>query len=218
MRESLQHCPLFAGFTLQEIADCLRQWNAQEMVYEKEQTIFRAGDRPQGLLILLEGAVRVGNYAPDGTRRVVATFTQPGELFGEVFLFLPDTPYEQFAEAASQSYVLQLPKDFLEERSFGRIAGNLLTIFAKKAYFLNQRVQVLTCGTLRQKLACMLLQYAQPDGRVYLPMGREALAGFVGAARPSVSRELSHMQADGFIRLERREIQLLDCTALQALL
>lgn len=219
MEHPLSSCPLFAGLAPGEIQACLDACGAAVRSYAREQIIFRPGETPARLLVLLEGAVRVGRYLPDGERRVVASFDRPGELFGEVFLFLPNTPYEHFAEAAAPCRVLALPRDFFAcaPAARERLVENLLSIFAQKAYFLNQRVQILSCATLRQKLARVLLRHAAPDGRVRLPMGREELADFLGAARPSVSRELARMRDDGLIAFSRAEIRLLEPAALERL-
>lgn len=221
MEQQLLHCPLFAGLSADEIADCLTRCQAVTTPYHREQVIFRPGDTPDRLLILLEGGVRVCGYAPSGERRVIASFDRAGELFGEVFLFLPDTPYEHFAEAVSPARVLGLPRDFILRTDgcgyHARLVANVLAIFAQKAYFLNQRVQVLSCATLRQKLARLLLRSAGPDDRAVLGMNREELADFLGAARPSVSRELSHMQRDGLIECTRSSIRLANRAALEEL-
>lgn len=221
MGQQLLSCPLFTGLSVREIEDCLACCQAVTTPYDREQVIFRPGDTPDRLLILLEGMVRVCSYTPSGERRVIASFDRVGELFGEVFLFLSDTPYEHFAEAASPARVLGLPRDFILRTDgqdyHARLVANVLAIFAQKAYFLNQRVQVLSCATLRQKLARLLLRSAGPDDWAVLGMNREALADFLGAARPSVSRELSHMQRDGLIECARTGIRLTDRAALEEL-
>ena len=72
-----------------------------------------------------------------------------------------------------------------------------------------------TLSTLAEK--GLLLRSAGPDGWAMLGMNREALADFLGAARPSVSRELSHMQRDGLIECARTGIRLTDRAALEEL-
>ena len=48
-----------------------------------------------------------------------------------------------------------------------------------------------------------------------LSMNREELADFMNTARPSLSRELMKMQEDGIIKIEKRNIQIIDFDALQ---
>ena len=94
----------------------------------------------------------------------------------------------------------------------------MLSILAQKAYFLNQKVQILSCATLRQKIARILLKNCRPDGKVLLAMNREELADFLNTARPSLSRELMKMQDDGLITIQKRDIFITDFDGLQNIL
>ena len=49
-------------------------------------------------------------------------------------------------------------------------------------------------------------------------MNREKMADYLGVARPSLSRELSNMQAEGMISLEKRQIRIVDLSALQEII
>ena len=221
MLTTLAHCPLFAGLTDDQIQDCLGCCHAVVSSYDRGQSVFRQGDAPENLLVLLSGAVRITALTTGGQRRVIAAFHQPGELFGEVFLFLPDAVYEHSAEAAAPAKVLCLPRDFFFYTKgcdyHEKLVFNLLSVFADKAYYLNKRVQILSCGSLRQKLARILLHHAEDGVNGQLPMDREGLAEFLSVTRPSVSRELARMQAEGLIEISRSKFRLLDREALEEL-
>ena len=157
-------------------------------------------------------------------RTIVAAFTQPGELFGEVFLFLDKKEYENYAQAACPAKVLQMPKQFLYHNCakncdyHTKLISNILSILAQKAYYLNQKLQVVSGSTLRQKIARVLFQNSSADGTVTLGMNREELADFLNVARPSLSRELMKMQKEGLVRACGKEIAIADLNALQEIL
>jgi cAMP-binding proteins - catabolite gene activator and regulatory subunit of cAMP-dependent protein kinases len=224
LSSSLRGSPLFAGLSDAEIESCLRCGRAGVASYEKDELIFRQGETPQWLLVLLEGSVVVGQDSGDGRRSVAAAFDRPGELFGEVFVFLHRAEYQHYAQAASRAKILRIPREFLFHTCgencghHERLISNMLSILAGKAYFLNQRLQILSCATLRQKLARVLLMSGAPGGKPACGMSREELADFLNAARPSVSRELMRMQDDGLIALRGREIFVPDRSALEELL
>ncbi len=48
-------------------------------------------------------------------------------------------------------------------------------------------------------------------------MNREQLADFLGVARPSLSRELMRMQADGLVLVSKKTITVLDKEAVELL-
>ncbi|NCB28441.1 MAG: Crp/Fnr family transcriptional regulator [Clostridia bacterium] len=224
MMKELLGCPVFAGLDESEIDKCLACGGARIVEYRRDDIIFAQQDTPRRLYILLSGSVAVCSDSAAGRRTIIASFQNAGELFGEVFLFLENHPYDHYAQALEAARLLELPREFLyhtcgENCAFHtRVISNMLSILAGKAYYLNQKLRLLSSATLRQKLAKVLLQARTPDGQVHLSMNRETLADFLGVARPSLSRELMKMQEDGLVRLDGRAIFLPDPEALQELL
>lgn len=224
MALQFKNSPLFSGMSESDIENCLRCSQSEIITYQKDDIIFYQTDEPRNLLVLAEGTVAVCHDTISGKRSIVATFDRSGELFGEVFLFLNRKEYDHYAQAVTPASVLQIPKEFLYHTCgnncgyHSRLISNMLSILAQKAYFLNQKVQILSCATLRQKIARILLKNCQPDGKVLLAMNREELADFLNTARPSLSRELMNMQDDGLITIHKREIYISDFDQLQNIL
>lgn len=223
MNQPLINCPLFTGMTGEEITSCLQASNSTIAAYEKDEMIFFQTDLPAHLLILMDGAVAICSDTASGKRNLVAMFDQRGELFGEVFVFLKHKEYGHYAQAVTQARVLRIPKEYFFQ-SCGkdceyqsRLISNMLTILAQKAYFLNQKVQILSGSSLRQKIAGVLLRNTGADGKVTLSMNREELADFLNTARPSLSRELMNMQREGLIQIQKRDIYIVDADGLQNL-
>ena len=224
MIQKLKNSPLFFGMTDEEIESCLECSKSNITSYEKDEIIFYQKDAPTHLLVLVEGTVAICNDTAAGKRSIVAAFDQRGELFGEVFVFLKHREYDHYAQAVTQAQVLRMPREFLFQTSgdaqghHGKLISNMLTILAQKAYFLNQKVQILSCATLRQKIAKILLKNSDEKGKVILSMNREELADFLNTARPSLSRELMNMQEDGLIQIKKRDIYIVDFEELQNIL
>lgn len=220
---NIERSSLFAGIGRDDIIDYLKESNAKIGKFRKDEMIFLQDDMPEYLNMLIGGSVAVCNDSGDGKRCIIAQIEQPGDLFGEVILFLNHQEYEHYALAMQDSLVLQIPrKNFFDTRHGNmevkaRITANLLSIFANKSYYLNQRLNILLCGNLRQKLTKIILKDAV-DGVLKLKMNREELADFVNTARPSLSRELMSMQEDGLIRVEKRNLYIVDENGLRALL
>lgn len=220
----LKKSPLFFGMTEAEISGCLQCSGAKTVFYEKNEMVFCQQDMPTHLLILVEGTVVICSDTISGKRSVAATFDRSGELFGEVFVFLKRQRYDHYAQAAAPSKVLWMPGEFLlhtcgENCGYhSKLIANMLTILAQKAYFLNRKVQLLSCTSLRQKIAKVFTENSRADGKVTLTMSREELADFLNTARPSLSRELMNMQADGLIRIQKRDIYILRLEELENIL
>lgn len=214
MLEKMKDNVLFKSLDLGEIQSCLDCSGARVKEYDKNQIIFSQMDPPKVLYVLVKGSVIVCKDTPDG-RRFIVTNIEENDIFGEVFVFLKKAEYNYYVVANAKSAVLEIPKEFFFsscEKSctaHSIMIQNMLSILAQKAYFLNNKVQLLTSGTLRQKLIRYLLENCK-DGKVRLTMNREELAAFLNVARPSLSRELIHMQEDGLINIEKDNIGISD--------
>lgn len=212
----LCHAPLFRGIDEHEVRTYLSLSRVQ--CYHRHSMIFAQEQVPEQLYMLVSGTVVVGHDTSDGRRTVVATIDRAGDLFGEVFLFLSKPHYEHHAQAQNETRILVMPRELLDSGAHPKLTANMLTILANKAYYLNRRLQVLSCATLRQKIAMLLLQTTASGEGKGVCLRREALADFISAARPSVSRELMNMKREGLIALEGKCIRVVDDERLAQLL
>ncbi|MBD5501975.1 MAG: winged helix-turn-helix domain-containing protein, partial [Lachnospiraceae bacterium] len=80
---------------------------------------------------------------------------------------------------------------------------------------ITRKLHIISTSSLRERIAIWLLDTMDERGNVELKMNREQLADFLGAARPSLSRELMRMQADGLIEVSRKSIMIHDREAIE---
>lgn len=223
MERALEASPLFSGMTGQEAGMCLACSGAFEEQHGKGALIFAESDPPERLYVLLEGAVNVCRESTEGRRAVMAHVDAPGDLFGEVHVFLGRPSYGCSVLAETPVRVLGIPARFFYatcEKAcsvHSRMIRNMLGIFAHKAFFLTRRISLLSSGSLRRKLAALLLEHRRPDGMVSLAMNREQMADFLGVTRPSLSRELAAMRDEGLLQMEGRNIRVPDIASLNFL-
>ena len=224
MLTKLKNSPLFTSMSEEDIENCLTYSGGNVVAYKQGEIVFHQTDTPDKLMVLVDGSVVICSDSIEGKRSITARFDQTGELFGEVFVFLNKDHYDYYAQAASDALVLQIPKVFFyqlggEDGAYqNRLISNMLSILAQKAYFLNRKVQILSCATLRQKIAKVLLQNVGEGGKVNLALNREELADFLNTARPSLSRELMNMQEDELITIKKKEIYITNFAALEEIL
>lgn len=220
MGRALEACPLFSGMTGTEARQCLQCSGALEERHGRGALVFAESDPPTRLFVLLEGAVSVGRESAEGRRAVMARVEAPGDLFGEVHVFLGRPSYGCSVLAETPVRVLAIPGRFFYatcEKAcsvHSRMIRNMLGIFAHKAFFLTRRISLLSSGSLRRKLAALLLEHRRPDGSLSLDMNREQMADFLGVTRPSLSRELAAMRREGLLVMGGRSITVPDAPAL----
>lgn len=221
MTKQLLHCPIFRDMTEEDINQCLSCSGAVQRTYKPDQIVFHPLEVPQKLFVLLQGSVSVCKDSHTGNPTVLTTFEQPGEIFGEVYLFLAKNKYDYYALVNKESVVLELPKQFFYKpcshacNHHTKLIFNMLSVLSGKAYFLNQKVDLLASSSLRQKIAKILLMKENGNSLVELSMSREQLAAYLNVARPSLSRELTKMAEEGLIELKGKNIRILDREELQ---
>jgi len=223
MERALEASPLFSGMTGHEARLCLACSGAVEEQHGKGALVFGESDPPERLYVLLEGVVNVCRESSEGRRAVMARVDAPGDLFGEVHVFLGRPSYGCSVLAETPVRVLGIPARFFYatcEKScsvHSRMIRNMLGIFAHKAFFLTRRVSLLSSGSLRRKLAALLLEHRRTDGSLALTMNREQMADYLGVTRPSLSRELAAMRDEGLLHIEGRSIRVPEPAALNCL-
>ncbi len=221
MIEKIKDNILFKGLSQDEIEICLKCSDARLKDYDKNQIIFSQMDPPKALYVLIGGSVSVCKDTPDG-RRYIVTNIEEGDIFGEVYVFLKKADYNYYVLSNMNSTVLAIPKEYFFTtcdnscNAHSLIIQNMLGILAQKAYFLNNKVQLLTSGSLRQKIAKYLLDNCNNKKYVKLSMNREQFASYLNVTRPSLSRELINMQEDGLIEVDRDMIKILDMDKLSS--
>ncbi|NLW43184.1 MAG: Crp/Fnr family transcriptional regulator [Tissierellia bacterium] len=211
----LEEVTLFKGLKEEEIKSVLDK-HAQRQEFKKGEYIFVKGDKPKYMYILEKGSLSVFNDDVFGKRELLSSFSNPGDLFAEVYLYLEKRTYHFSAIADSDLKLIVISKEFFNQiydlnTKIGRIVTeNYLNILSEKLYYFNQKIRMISGFTLRQKLSRYILENRDDGLEFNLTYNREELADYLGSTRPSVSRELSKMQEEGLINIDRSKIIILD--------
>jgi len=211
----LRGCSLAEGMDDRQLRDFLASGEVRRLQFSKGAAVLREGSRLRHIYILLSGAVLILKNTFSGRRILISEIDRPGDMFGEVYLVLGE-PCGMTVEAARDTELLAVSSGFFSLKSGTPaktgllIQRNLMKIFARKAFFMHRRLQVLSSGGLRERLIRYLFQRMTPEGSAEIPMTREQLADELAVTRPSLSRELSRLQREGILRLEGKSLRVLD--------
>jgi CRP/FNR family transcriptional regulator len=184
---------------------------------KKDTVIFGPGKKPDHLLLLLEGTVRVQQLSDKG-REIVLYRIRAGEscvMTTACLLAFESYSAQGIAETDAQAVAIplkvfdQLVSQSAEFRHFifsaySRRIAELFHIIEEVAF---QRVDV--------RLAEKLIDIAQGDTK--LRITHQQLSAELGTAREVVSRQLSEFQRRGWIAQSRGGVELLDVSALELL-
>lgn len=236
MEESWKNSPLFKAISNEELDMLLQSRYCQVKKYSKGRFVFLEGDRPRSLYLLMEGRISISQSTMSGKRILITDIDHPGELFGEVYLFIEKEAYDMDARAEEETMVLELSHQILRqgipkqnrerlgdmpedmEGLYSRLQYNLMGIFAGKAYQMNRKVKVLGASSMREKIARYLLDRQNEEGLITGNLLREEMAEYMNVTRPSLSRELGRMQKEGILEIRGRDILVLDQERLETYL
>ena len=211
----LRQCSLTDGMDETVLRDFLASGDVRRLRFAKGAPILREGTELRELYILLSGGVQILKNTFSGRRILISEIDTPGDMFGEVYLVLRQR-CGMMVEATRDTELLAVSNRFfsLDDGAASEagllVQRNLMRVFARKAYFMHSKLQVLSSGGLRDRLIRYLFQRMTPDGTADLPATREQLAGELATARPSLSRELSRLEREGILRAEGKKARVLD--------
>lgn len=208
MDHSWKSSSLFKNIPNEEIEALLQSEHCQIKKYPRGRFVFLEGDRPRCLYLLMEGRISISQSTMSGKRILITNIDHPGELFGEVYLFIEKEAYDMDARAEEDAVVLELSDQILN--LYSRLQYNLMSIFAKKAYQMNRKVKVLGASSIREKIARYLLDRQNTEGVITGNLLREQMAEYMNVTRPSLSRELGKMQKEGILKIKGRDIAVLN--------
>ena len=93
-----------------------------------------------------------------------------------------------------------------------RVVLNLLRVMAAKNLQLNQKLEITSRRTTREKLLAYLLAQAKREGSdaFTIPFDRQGLADYLGVDRSALSAEIGKLRREGVIESERSAFRLLN--------
>ena len=214
-RERLRSVPFFAAFS--DAAVKVMADHAVERRYEAGDTLFRAGDDAAGLMVVLDGKVRVVRQV--GTRAQVVHVETAGGTLGEVPLFAGGT-YPATAIAAEPGSCAVIAREALAAaiRSSPDAAFVLLERLARRVRELVERLDRAALRSVSTRLAEYLVARLDARGRpvVALGMTQQQLAEELGTVREVIVRELHALRGRGVIRaLGGGRYEIVDAPALR---
>ena len=212
----LERSSLFAGVDIADLRGMLGCIGGQTVSYSKGQYIAREGDAASNVGMVLSGAVRMEREDYYGNRSIVAHIG-PGELFGESYACagLPALPISVVADEDSVVLLMDCRRILTTCSSacafHNRIIYNLLKLVATKNLVFDQKIQITSKRSTREKLMAYLLSQAKLHGTkgFTIPYDRQELADYLEVDRSGLSAEISKLRKEGILESEKSFFRLL---------
>ena len=205
MIPALVNNPLFRGITPERLFADLEEISFHTRSYKKGEILAQQGAVCNRLVILTKGSVRGEMIDYSGRLIKVEDIAAPRAI-APLFLFGEENRYPVEVTANEPTEVIELPKSSVLSlfRKNEQFLENYMNLSANYARTLSDKLFFMSFKTIRQKLASYLLRLYKQQQQTHITLDRSQQE-----SRPSLARELAHMQEDGLLIADRKHITIL---------
>ena len=214
--EILRKCPLFESIEDENLITMLTCLGAKVESFDKKYTVFAEGSPAKHIGILLSGSAQITQVDYYGNRNILADI-MPSELFAEAFACAGVKSLPVTVTANEHCEVM-----FIDSRhilhTYSNNCGfhqqlifNLMKDLAQKTVMFQQRIEITSKRTTREKLMAYLMFYAKKtnSNSFQIPFDRQELADYLEVDRSGLSAEISKLRKEGIIESNRKHFTLL---------
>ncbi|MDR2891478.1 MAG: Crp/Fnr family transcriptional regulator [Deltaproteobacteria bacterium] len=211
--ETVKNNPLFEGIAFSDFTKMLDCLSAKTTVYQKGAVILLSGDAVDFVGLIVAGSVQIIQEDMDGRVAILAELGI-ADTFGEVFACADIRQSPVTVLAAEEVEILRL--DYRRAITsctsacpfHARLIRNMLKLIARKSLSLNQKIEILSRRTTREKLLRFFDLQRGAAKKFTIPYDREELAQYICVDRSAMSNELCKMRNEGLIRFQKNTFEI----------
>ena len=216
MYKILSDSILFNGLRESDIENLLNKINYQIKKYKQKDTIALSGEECNYLMIILKGWVKGEMFDYSGKTIKIEDIYAPMPL-AIAFIFGKNNKFPVTVEAVIETELLVVHRsEFIKLlQSDIRILNNFLNAISNRSQFLSNKIKFLSFTTIKSKFAQYILELAKDNLYIVeLKQTQQQLAELFGVTRPSFARIMGEMQNEGLIKIEKKQVIILNRNAL----
>ncbi len=186
-------------------------------------TVFRVGEPCEEFHVTVTGQVKLFAISPAGQEKVIE-LVGPGNSFAEALMFT-GKPYIVNAQALTDTLLLTVEKEAVvgEIERDPRFAMRMLAGISRRLHGLVHDVEAYALHSGVQRVIGYLLRDQQVEDcatgevvTVSLPVSKATIASRLSLTPEYFSRVLHELEAAGMVRIDKRDVHILDPKRLAA--
>lgn len=203
---------LFSKISVKERDKLLKSLEANTLNYKKNTTILKSLE-DNAIGIILEGYAQIIRTDYNGNRTIIEDLEE-GMIFGSIISSLSSNECNIITKEDTTILLIEYDRILNSTNNspyYNQFIKNLLKITTSMIDEKNERIEILTKKTIRDKLLEYFNIYSKKHGskNIYLPFSFTDLADYLAVDRSAMSRELGYLKEEGFIKTKGRRITLL---------
>jgi CRP/FNR family cyclic AMP-dependent transcriptional regulator len=211
IRQFLAKHPHFGSLDAAQLDDVARRASLRRLM--RGEVLALEGDPCTAVYLVMEGRIYAFKISPQGREQVVNELQS-----GQVFYLVPaldNGPLPTTTQAATRATVIVFGREDFADllHRYPSLSVHLLTAMAERLRRLSTLVEDLSLRSVSQRLARLLVGQVESPGRHR--MTQREMAAQLGTVREVVARSLSQFESQGWIRVRRGAIEIIDLEALR---
>ena len=191
----------------------LKDLEALTYTFNKNEEILKKIKNRNFIGIILEGIIQIIKTDYNGNRTIIEELTD-NDIFGSKISSLSNNEYTITTKDITKIIIIdyeQLIKSNNTNNYYNKFIKNLLEIIINSINDKNNRIEILTKKTIRNKLLeyFKIVSTKNKSKNIYLPFTFTDLADYLAIDRSAMTRELKNLKEEGFIEIKNKRITLL---------
>lgn len=184
--------------------------NIEIKKYKKDDYLFSPLDKCTTVNFILDGKVKLCKVTKSGNEQIISVLERGG-IFGEALVF-DALNYPVYVIADKDCVIGMLRRNAIIEltKLNSEFTLNYFIELSKKIKILNEKVELLSYSSVKQRVAKYLLNMSiiQRSSKFELSHSKQRISEIIGTYREVVSRNFSSMERDGYFKVEDKTIIL----------
>ena len=212
--EAAKTNPLFQGIAFSDFDQMMNCLSVKTAAYQKDDIILLSGNTINFVGLILSGSIKIIKEDMDGNSAIL-TDLSVSEIFGEVFACAGITQSPVTIQAAEETEILFIDYKRIVSTCpsacpfHAKLIENMLKLIARKNILLNQKIDILSKRTTREKLLYFFDTRRGVAKKFTVPFNREELAYYLCVDRSALSNELCKMRDEGIINFQKNKFEII---------
>jgi len=203
---------LFYNINPREKEKILKFLEANTLHFKKNTTILSSVKNENIIGIVLSGYIQIVKTDYNGNLSIIEELFDD-DIFGNSMFPIKNSEYNIITKEDSKIIIIYFDEVMRADLNYSyyiQFLKNLLNIYSKKMNNSNNRIEILTNKTIRNKLLAYfkIMSKKNKSKIIYLPYNFTDLADYLGVDRSAMYRELKNLKEEGLIEIKNKRITL----------
>lgn len=203
---------LFNNITTSNKEKILKSLEGNSLYFKKNNTILTNIKQDNIIGIILEGYIQIVKTDYNGNRTIIEDLYE-NDIFSSKMSNISNNEYSVVTKEDTKLIIIyfdEILNNDLNTSYYNQFLKNLLFIMSDKMTNINNRIEILSNKTIRNKLLAYFRIMSKKNNSkiIYLPYTFIDLADYLGVDRSAMYRELRNLKEEGLINIINKKIIL----------